>query len=388
MNQKKSQSFMHIISVLSISLIVGSSVFLSPLADKLKNLYKSETSEFVIENIMMIPSLGIILSILFSPLLLKKFTPKNLIITGLIFASIFGMLPFFNQNLILLLTSRFLFGLGVGLFYPFSISLISMSFKSPLKDKLLSVQMGVSAFGNALFLFLVSLIVLIAWHFVFLLYIVLFLVAILIFFFIPNEDYKDDNYENEIDKISKFQYETIFLALITFIILNGIYLKLPSLLSDLNANESISGVTMALMNIFGFFAGLTFYIVNKKIGKNTLLIGYLGTAIATFLIFLSISLVVSIVSAIFINFIFSWTGPRMILELNSSDKNNQVKVNSLLSIAVISSGFIATIFWNFLGNIFKISTNQGFALLIFVIIIIVLLYLFIRNPKFKKEKGI
>lgn len=347
-------------SVLSLSLITGAATLLSAAIPYLTNYY-SDTSVGTIESLVAIPSLGSILTIVLNHLVVKKLGMKRTVLLGVLIAAIFGMLPFVISSLPFVFLFRFILGLGIGLFSPHAISLISLLYDGQKKATLLGLQVGITALGNALFLLFASMIISKNWAYIYLLYGSLLVVFWLVVQFVPDRPLPSASKQQASKpRISSKSAAYLLLCLWTFMIIYGVQFKIPTLLAGLpDGNEALGGVTLSLMNLAGLFAGLSFGPLLKRFPRSLFIAGYLGAGIMVLLLAFSTKSLVSMVSAIAFNFVYSFTGPFIILQLNTfTPKEEIVKINSLFSLVIIGSQFVAPIFWNTFIRVFAVSTNQ------------------------------
>lgn len=126
MNEKV--SFQTSFSILSLSTVTGITTIVTGVIPQLKKAFPNIPTT-VIEWFVTIANLTALLTLLFNPYLAKKFGVKKVVIFGLILSSLTGLIPTFTDNFWLLLLSRCLLGLGIGLFSPHAISLIAHSYK-------------------------------------------------------------------------------------------------------------------------------------------------------------------------------------------------------------------------------------------------------------------
>lgn len=348
------------LSVLSLSLITGAATLLSAAIPYLTNYY-SAASVGTIESLVAIPSLGSILTIVLNGWIVKKLGMKQTVLAGVLIAAIFGMLPFIISALPLVFLFRFILGLGIGLFSPHAISLISLLYDGQKKATLLGLQVGITALGNAAFLLLASLIISRSWQSIYLLYGFLLVVFWLVVKFVPDRPLPSaDHRQTSKFNISGKALVYLVLCLWTFVIIYGVQFKIPTLLAGLpDGNEAMGGLTLSLMNLAGLFAGLSFGPLLKKFPRSLFVVGYLGAGLMVLLLALSTNSMVSMTSAIAFNFVYSFTGPFIILQLNTfTPKEEIVKINSLFSLVIIGSQFVSPIFWNTFIRLFAVSTNQ------------------------------
>ena len=353
---KKSQD----LSILSLSLITGIATLLSAAIPSLAAYYPAHDLRSI-ESLVTIPSLGSIFTIIFNPFFVKRWGMKKTVLLGILLVMISGVLPFFMTKFTVVFLSRFLLGLGIGLFSPHAISLISLFYEGEKKATLLGLQVGISALGNAIFLLLAAIVIHYQWQSIYLLHLLLVPIFFLIVKFVPDVPTPVTLEKNKFRlTISKPATGYLGLCLWTFIIIFGVQLKVPTLLANLEqGNLALGGLTLSLMNIMGLFAGLLFGILLKRFHYRLLVFGYLGAGMMVLLLAVSSNVLLSMLSAILFNFIYSFTGPYIILRLNTFTPTHEiVKINSLFSLMIIGSQFLAPLFWNTFSQFTHASTAQ------------------------------
>lgn len=340
------------ISVLSISLITGVATMLSVIIPHLVDQYPMYNLG-IIESLVAVPSAGAIVTILLNAKIAEKIGLKKTVELGIIGAALSGIAPIVIQGIIPFFISRFLLGLGIGLFSPHAISFITLFYSGKKRATFLGLQVGITAAGNALFLLLANIVSNLDWTLVYLLYLLLIPILVLVIKYIPSPKIEQDTKQKESKQLfSKTIWFYFILCTLTFIIIYGVQLKIPTLFLELRkGNASLGGMVLSGMNLAGLLAGISFGVLMKKIGKWTLMLGYLGAGIKVFLLFFSKSVWLSLVSAILFNYVYSFTGPFIVLMLNTfASKEQVVRVNAIFTLIIIGSQFLAPIIWNFLGS--------------------------------------
>ena len=117
------------ISLLSLSILAQTAPSVSIANTQLAHLFP-EQSTSAIELISTLPNFGVLLLILFSESIAKRFGIKRTIMAGLTMYLIGGILPAFIPNYYAFVVLRLLMGFGIGLFNPFSVSLMYRDRKS------------------------------------------------------------------------------------------------------------------------------------------------------------------------------------------------------------------------------------------------------------------
>jgi Arabinose efflux permease len=172
-------------SILALSTVSGITTIITGIIPQLKKAFPTIPTT-VIEWIVTIANFSALLTLMLNPSLTKKIGIKKIVIIGLLLSALMGIVPAMTNNFYLVMVSRILLGLGVGLFSPHAIGLIAHTYYGDTRARLLGYQTGLSALGNAFLLGMSSFLISLDWHLVFWLYIVLFLVAWLIFPLSPN----------------------------------------------------------------------------------------------------------------------------------------------------------------------------------------------------------
>ena len=372
------------ISILSLSTVSGITTVITGILTQLKQSFPTVPTT-IIEWIVTIANFSALLTLMFNSSLVKKFGVRKIVISGLILSSIMGIIPVFTSNLWLIMLSRIFLGLGIGLFSPHAISLIAHTYHGELRARLLGYQTGFSALGNAVLLGLAGLLIGLNWHAVFWLHIILLIVALLIYFFVPEPNNEIDEIKTEIVKLPRRQWKMIFLTFVTYLLIWGIQLKLPSYFESRNfGNAQILNLTLSAMNIGGLIAGLTFGYLHKYLHRYVLTLGYIGAALSVLLLYLTKNPNIAIGSAVFFNFIYSYTGPYLIFTSNKGLKSSQVNtLSSYITISTIISAFFAPLIWNLLGQLGPSTLPDN----VFLWIILILILLTILTIISKTQNG-
>ncbi len=374
------------VSILSLSTVTGITTVITGIIPQLKETFPKVPTT-MIELLVTIANFSALITLLLNPLLTKKFNLKRIVILGLVTSVLAGIVPIFTTSFVLIMISRIILGLGVGLFSPHAISLIAHSYHGKLRARLLGYQTGLSALGNAVLLGLASLLVTVSWHNVFWLYGLLIVVAILVKQFVP-EPVVDESDQNVVKSVQlpRRQWLLIILAFITYLLIWGVQLKLPSYFEGRQfGNPQVLNLTLAAMNIGGFLAGISFGHLYQKLHRYTLTLGYAGAALSILILWTTTNPIVAVSAAVFFNFIYSYTGPYLIFTSNAGLEENQVNtLSSYLTVATIISAFFAPIVWNLIGQIGPQSLTDNVLLWIMSILsVLAIMTVFINIRKRK-----
>lgn len=339
------------VSILSLSTVSGISTVITGLIPQLTKQFP-QVPTTVIEWLVTIANLSALITLLINPQLTQKFGIRPVVISGLLLSAVAGAFPMLSTNFTLIMLSRGILGLGIGLFSPHAISLIAHVYHGDRRARLLGYQTGLSALGNAVLLALAGWLVVISWQAVFWLYLVLALIAVLVWRFVPETNDQTATAKIGHAKLPLSHWGLAGLTFITYLLIWGVQLKLPSLFADRHFGDASSlNWTLAAMNLGGLVAGLTFGWLHKHLHRYTLTLGYAGAALSVALLWVTHQATIAMGAAIFFNFIYSYTGPYLVFTSNSGLANAQINtMSSYLTIATIISAFFAPLVWNLLGK--------------------------------------
>lgn len=345
------------LSILSISMVSGVSTLIIGVIPQLANEFPNLPLVWS-EWLVTAANLSALLTLLLNPRLSAYFGARKVVISGLLISMITGALPFILHDFTLLMLSRILLGLGIGLFSPHALSLIARVYHGELRARLLGYQTGLTALGNAVFLALAGSVILLSWRAVFLLYLLLGGVAWLVTKFVPHTTTKTTLRQLQ-PRLPRTKWWLTVLAFVTYVLIWGVQLKLPSLFAQRGFGDAgVVSWTLAVMNIGGLAAGLTFGALYRHWHHYILLIGYAGAASAVLGLLLAPNAISAMVAAILFNFIYSYTGPYLIFRGHAGLAPEQIDVMSRnLTIATVISAFFAPLMWNLVGKVGPGSTT-------------------------------
>ncbi len=237
--------------------------------------------QHLIHLLVTIPPLMIMVSSMAVSPLLKFLSSKNITIIGLILILFSGVYPYFSHSFMLLLLSRVIMGLGLGLITTISSSLPARYF-SPGKDRdtATGLQSAFSSLGGVLFSFLSGLIATFFWKGVFLVQLLNLIPLIIILLYMkPNFNREIDpalEYECKAkDKGGKvFVKEAFFITLLafTYVTISATFPLNLSMYVDLKGigTTNLTGSIASINSFIGFIIGIMFYRINRSLKSYTL----------------------------------------------------------------------------------------------------------------------
>ncbi|MDD4941498.1 MAG: MFS transporter [Candidatus Omnitrophica bacterium] len=178
------------ISILSISLLtVMASAAISPALAKIRQAFPG-TDITLIKLVLTLPSLLIIPFSLLGGWLASRMRKKTILLIGLVIYFLAGVGGGFARTIAQLLVIRGIFGIGVGLIIPLSISLIVDFYEKQERAKMMGLSGSVSHFGGVLFLLLSGWLACMSWRYAFGVYGLSALIMVTVFFWLPEPPVK------------------------------------------------------------------------------------------------------------------------------------------------------------------------------------------------------
>lgn len=243
------------ILTLSLLTLMAGAAF-SPLLNSVSRDYPN-IQVVLIKSLVTIPSLMVIVtSIIFTKYLKQRCETKTIIILGLTFYILGGLIPsFFQVPFYLLVISRIILGIGLGLIAPLSISIISEFYSGSERTKMIGLSSSMNNLGTVIAVLFAGFVGLNSWRNGLLVYLIAFIPLVLILIYFPNTtSYKESNIITSKKSQGKVRlkreliitYIQIFFAtMIYFIIPTSLSFYLTSFLGE--KASILTGVLMALI---------------------------------------------------------------------------------------------------------------------------------------------
>lgn len=137
----------------------------------------SSTPLYIIELITTIPSLFQMLAIMFGRFIAKNIDYKNNIPLGIVLFGTGGVFPIFIQEIILILLSRAVFGIGVGLISSSLFTLIISFFDGETRSTMIGMQGSIGGLGSLVATFIFGQLLICGWSYSFITYFVSFILC-------------------------------------------------------------------------------------------------------------------------------------------------------------------------------------------------------------------
>ncbi len=250
------------IGILAISTLLTAASAVSGTMPMMEKQFSGEGSANV-KALLTIPSIGMVIFVLLSSIFIKYLGKRKTVLLGLFLGLIGGTLPFFINNFHVIQLSRFVLGMGNGLYSTSTASLIGDIWSGDEQRTLLGYQSAIQTFGQSLAVFVAGLLLGINWHAAYLVYL-LFIPIIILFAlgYTQSTENRIQAEQKEILKNAKAEKKTtnvpvlaLIAILMSFVYFNAIMPQqtdAPLVTQQLNLNhQEFFSTSLALAGLVG-----------------------------------------------------------------------------------------------------------------------------------------
>lgn len=367
-NISKLQSYLIILALLSLNIVEQAASVINATIPGMKDTFPNQPL-VNIELITTIVSMFVTMFVLISGFVVKHIGQKNTAILGLTIASISSIIPSFSNSFNIILVSRAILGIGIGLANPLAISLIGVFFYGDQRAKLMGWRTAVAGLGTALMTFVAGQLLTFGWHSSYLVYLLFVPTLLLFIFFVPDPEKsgilerQEREQKKESQKASQEGHDVkkdsfVLMTELTLLIFLGLvsamifFVKLPTFFIENNIGSptQASNVT-SIINVSNVIGGFLFGTCYKKLKKFILPFALIVGGISVCLISILRSvLVISIIGVVY-GIVASLSIPYVFNRI--SENSSTKKAPFFTSIALVGSNlgaFLSPIIANFLGN--------------------------------------
>lgn len=356
---KQKQNHIHknmIVAAIAVSL--SASAALVPVLSNIATVFPDFKN--AVHLLLTIPPLLIMVVSSLMPKLNRRYAAKSLTVFAYSLLIVSGIYPYFTHSFELLILSRVLMGIALGILTPLSSSLPALYFTDESDvDKSIGVQTAFASFGGIIFSYLSGLVAQHFWKDVFLVQLLNFVPLIFILMFMNRERIVEveDNRNFIIIKesmwINVLALSTI-IATITFPLNLSLYIEEQAL-----GVSTLAGTIGSMNSLIGFMIGLLFSRINRIFKSNTILIAL--AIIATSLLFMGMGTNLS--GFYFFSFLFglgtSLIMPSFVTLIYKEVKQSDVvRAISSLTIMMSVAQFISPYIINQLGLLIGASISN------------------------------
>lgn len=263
-------------AILSLSWMLISTYSVSTALPAMKEYY-IEYSGSQVEFLVSAAALGITFTILFNTVIAKYLKERLMVAGGLLLLSGSGIVPVFTDIYPVILGSRFLLGIGIGLVNVKAISMISERYSGREQETLLGFRSSFEMLGNAVLTLIAGQLLAFGWQKAFVIYGFGFLVLALYRLFVPEKPMETMHTAIEKSTSGMFHQKNIrtaiFYTICGFLLVvanAACSLRIPVLVEERGfGTASTASIVLSILMIVGILAGF-FYgnllkICRKKI---------------------------------------------------------------------------------------------------------------------------
>ena len=239
----------------------------------------------LIESITTIVNLFVTIFVLVSGFLVNKIGQKQTALLGIGIAAISSIVPVFSTNFYVVLGSRAVLGIGIGLSNALAASLLSAFFKGNELAKYMGWRTAAGGIGTSLMTMVAGQLLKLSWHMSYLVYILFVPTLLLLIFFVPepekygvfvqkNEEKKKSEKEANADNKLAGLGTVLALAVLFFFFLVGATIfgtKLAQIFVTKNiGTASEASVVASIFTLSQMFGGMLFGYCYKHFGTKML----------------------------------------------------------------------------------------------------------------------
>ncbi|MGY3780101.1 MFS transporter [Streptococcus gallolyticus] len=273
------RKIMLIISLLALNIVEQAASVISSTIPQMAQAFP-EQSQVQIELVTTVVSVFVTIFVLISGFITNKIGQKNTAILGIAIAAVSSIIPAFSNNFQMIMVSRAVLGIGIGLANPLAVSLIGEFFEGDLLANLMGWRTAVAGIGTSLMTVAAGQLLKISWHASYLVYL-LFIPTLLFFiFFVPSpekngiqhEETNNNNVTDEVDakgaRIKVLGYALLLFGYFACVMVSMVKLATMYVENGIGTPSQASTV-FAVLNfaqlLGGFGFGTAYKYLNSKI---------------------------------------------------------------------------------------------------------------------------
>lgn len=273
------------IGVLTISLMLTSASAINGVIPQMQQALSISQSQS--ELLGTVPSLAVVVFILFSNWIVPRVGMKKTILAGLLLAGFGGILPIFAPNFVAVMISRLILGSGLGLYNALAVSYIGTLYSGHTKATLLGFRNAMESMGQTILIFGAGLLLNFSWAFSFAVYALALPIALIFYLKVPDVPMQGPQKKVRPVKLQPAVYGLVGFAIILVMNSNAISVRFASIAAQVAGDSFNASRYLALMPVLGILAGCCFGPVFKHLGNYTLYLSLLSFVAANLMLAIS-----------------------------------------------------------------------------------------------------
>ncbi|CAJ1187037.1 Protein TsgA [Companilactobacillus paralimentarius] len=397
MTKINTKSFLFKFALLSISMLLMAAPNIAAAIPLMSKTFTGQSAS-AIETISTIPNLGIIAGIFISSILVNFLGQKKTVIFGLIVALIFGITPVFSNNYYVVIISRLLLGVGIGLFNSLAISMISDFYGGDELSTMMGFQSSVSSLGSSILSFLVGYLIAFGWHATFIIYAIALPIMIIFGVVIPNVENKSVKHEKSVHQ--KVNLPVILISVMTFFIyafFMVVTVKLADLLTYKNMGTGSQAATiLGVFTLVSMAIGFVYGFIHKLLKQYTLVVGFSLMAVGFAILSRATSIANVTIGVVIVGLGFALVIPFIYTIINTiAPKGSENLASSVMLIFTNVGVFISPTLINYLSGLMGSQQPDmnmrvaayGFGFLLLIAIFTLIYQKVVQGGKYFVRKG-
>lgn len=372
------------IGILSVSMIVGTAAAINGNIATIAQSFPN-TPLSTVELISTMPSLALIISILLSTYIAKILGMKKTILLGTIFCACSGIVPFFVDNIYIILASRAIFGFGIGLFNSLLVTYITQLYEGEERVQMIGFHQAIGSLGGIIITFISGQLLKISWQASFLSYAVGFISILLFGVFVKPVELPTKEKEIDTNGSSMTQLiPWIILLFITSICYMTYGIKISTLIQEGGYGSSSTGSYVIMTLCVGsILAGTLFSKTLATFKTKLLAISYSILALSMFLFSISNSSLLTLFAGFLSGLGNASIIPFILNKINNSDIKNKPLCSSIVYVAYNLGSFLSPYGAIVISKIFPFPNTSGIFTMLSIIFVIFILITGIYSMKKK-----
>ena len=377
-----------VIAILAMYMFQMGAMSISPALSDIQAAYP-ERSATEIQMLVTLTSFFIVLTSLCADSLARKYGKKNIILVSAALFTIPGIVPTFVEGYIVMLVSRALIGLGIGLMLPLAISFIYDFFDNEDdQNKVLGWQTSAGAFGSILMTLIGGMLTTINYKYNFAVHLLGAFSFICVLLFIP-QDKPVGNVQKDRSKVSGKSMLYCGIIMIYFLFFHSFATNAAMFVAEESIGDaSFSGIALSLLTVGSFLSGLVFGKLASVCGKYTLPLAMLISTIGLVFIVVAHNTLLVSLSGIVGGFGMGTVIARV---MNSTAVNSPpegvTKALAYANVGLCIGQFLQAFAVNYLAvSFFGETVRDRFKVAVIAVAVITVLTFFIEQGMWKGEK--
>lgn len=337
-------------------------------------------------------SIFVTIFVLVSGFMTTRFGQKNTALLGMGLATVAAIIPAFANSLILVIVSRAIMGIGIGLANPLAISLISEFFTGDARANLLGWRSSIAALGVAAMTFGSGYLLQISWHAAYLVYL-LFIPALILFaIFVPSpEKYGVREQEEAQATANNAEHKhgiwvvlgltlILFLYMVTYMIA---YIKIATLYVQQGIGTPTQASTaLSILNVAQLISGALFGPVYKILHEKVLYLGMFMTAIPLIVMASTKSAAVVIAMFVLIGAFGGLALPYFFIKISDvTTTKNAPLYNGIVLVGSNLGSFVAPFYGELIGGTVAAVAFRNGGIMLVLLTFVVMVVMTMLNRK-------